>query len=192
LTSIPNNSIVISPVGNIDPDIVERIGKEIKRVFHFPAVIAPVLSDVVFAYDENRDQYHSTKILDRLSERMPENALKLIAVVDVDLFIPILTHVFGEAKLGGRTCVISLHRLKEDLAFTAHNPTYHYRIIKEAVHEFGHCFNLRHCRDHTCIMNYCRSIQDVDRRSDQLCRYCRVLLGDEMKRLGKQEAETKP
>jgi archaemetzincin len=32
-------------------------------------------------------------------------------------------------------------------------------------------------------MHYCRSIKDVDRKSGQLCRYCKILLGDEIKRL---------
>jgi archaemetzincin len=32
-------------------------------------------------------------------------------------------------------------------------------------------------------MHYCRSIKDVDRKTDHLCRYCRVLLTDELKRL---------
>ena len=191
MTEIPHDTIVISPVGDINTDILDSVGKEIERLFHFPTTNAPVLSDVAFAYDENRDQYHSTRILEKLSECTPANALKLIAIVDVDLFIPILTHVFGEAQLGGRTCVISLFRLKEDLDPAENNPAYLCRIIKEAVHELGHCFNLRHCRDPACIMNYCRSIQDVDRRSEQLCRYCRVMVEDEMKRLGMQKRETK-
>ena len=186
MTEIPHDCIVISPVGDIDSDIVDRIAAEIRRLFPFPVVIAPLLADVTFAYDENRDQYLSTKILDHLSESIPEPALKLIAVVDVDLFIPILTHVFGEAQLGGRICVVSIHRLKENLGALGRNPAYHCRIIKEAVHELGHCFNLLHCREPSCIMNYCRSVQDVDRRSEHLCRYCRVLMEDELKRLGKR------
>jgi archaemetzincin len=32
-------------------------------------------------------------------------------------------------------------------------------------------------------MHYCRNERDVDRKSDQLCRYCKVLLDDEIKRL---------
>ncbi|MBT8357335.1 MAG: archemetzincin, partial [Deltaproteobacteria bacterium] len=41
-----------------------------------------------------------------------------------------------------------------------------------------------HCKDNACIMHYCRSIKDVDRKSLQLCRYCKILLEDEMKRIG--------
>jgi predicted Zn-dependent protease len=31
-------------------------------------------------------------------------------------------------------------------------------------------------------MHYCRSEADVDRKSTELCRYCRIMLNDELKR----------
>ena len=63
------------------------------------------------------------------------------------------------------------------------------RIVKEAIHELGHTFSLRHCREHSCIMHYCRTELDVDRKSDQLCRYCKILLDDEIKKLVGSGAE---
>ncbi len=45
------------------------------------------------------------------------------------------------------------------------------RMVKEALHELGHTFKLLHCKDPQCIMHYCRSLRDVDRKSDHLCRY---------------------
>jgi predicted Zn-dependent protease len=32
-------------------------------------------------------------------------------------------------------------------------------------------------------MHYCRSEADVDRKSNDLCRYCRVMLNDELKQI---------
>jgi archaemetzincin len=58
-------------------------------------------------------------------------------------------------------------------------------VVKEAIHELGHTFNLRHCQDVACVMHYCRSMKEVDRKSNQFCRYCAVLLEDEMRRLAK-------
>ena len=128
-------------------------------------------------------QYHSTPILQVLADKTPAHALKVLGIVDMDLFIPILTHVYGEAQLGGRACIVSTHRLKEGL-FPSGNPdAVTDRLVKEAIHELGHTFNLRHCRDTACIMHYCRTVRDVDRKSDDLCRYCRVLLDDEIRRL---------
>ncbi|MGD9032009.1 MAG: hypothetical protein PVH02_05065, partial [Desulfobacteraceae bacterium] len=82
----------------------------------------------------------------------------------------------------GKTCIISTCRLKEDLPAINPKDVFLHRVVKEAIHELGHTFNLRHCPDHTCLMHYCRSERDVDRKSDELCRHCKVLLQDELKK----------
>jgi archaemetzincin len=110
----------------------------------------------------------------------------VLGIVTVDLFIPILTHVFGEAQLGGKSCIISTYRLKEGLFFSRNEPPLVSRILKEAIHELGHTFKLRHCKEKTCIMHYCRSIEDVDHKSRHFCRYCDILIEDEKKRLAKK------
>jgi len=192
LNTYPEHSIIISPIGNFGPEITEPVKKEINRIFDFPALIIPVLEDVDFAFDSGRNQYHSTSILQQLEKSAPSFAIKIIAIAKVDLFIPILTHVYGEAQLGGKACVVSTYRLKDQI-FAAHpNVIFTQRIVKEAIHELGHTFNLRHCKEHVCIMHYCRTELDVDRKSDQLCRYCKILLDDEIKRLGKSGVEKKP
>jgi archaemetzincin len=184
LIEAAEHTIALAPVGDLSTALLQRICREITRIFEFETRIETVLADVSFAYDSNRDQYHSTTILDRLAELIPPGSLKILAVVEVDLFIPILTHVFGEAQLGGKAGVISIFRLKAGVSRTGIDNTFADRVAKEAIHELGHTFHLRHCRDEKCIMHYCRNEHDVDRKSDQLCRYCRILLADEVKRLG--------
>ena len=184
MTESAENIIVVAPLGDLQPALVDRICKEITRIFNFQTRIEPVLQDVSFAYDANRDQYHSTTILEKLAALSPPDSLKLLAVVQVDLFIPILTHVYGEAQLGGKSSVISISRLSEGISKMGIDETFGDRVAKEAIHELGHTFNLRHCKDANCIMHYCRNEHDVDRKSDQLCRYCRIMLGDEVKRMG--------
>jgi archaemetzincin len=183
LSETAEHTIVVTPVGDLQPELVDRICKDINRIFDFQTRIETVLADVSFAYDSNRDQYHSTAILDKLAELIPQQSLKILAVVQVDLFIPILTHVYGEAQLGGKSSVISIVRLSEGIASMGINDTFGDRVAKEAIHELGHTFNLRHCKDENCIMHYCRNEHDVDRKSDQLCRYCRIMLEDELKRI---------
>jgi archaemetzincin len=186
------NSIIISPIGTFDPEITEPVKKEINRIFGFPALIVPVLEDVDFAFDSGRNQHHSTLILQQLEKSAPNFAMKVIAITKVDLFIPILTHVYGEAQLGGKACVVSTYRLRDHISVAHPDVVFKQRIVKEAVHELGHTFNLRHCKEHVCIMHYCRTEFDVDRKSDQLCRYCKILLEDEIKRIIKSGAEKKP
>lgn len=188
----PEHNIAISPIGNFDPEITEPVKKEINRIFGFPALIIPILEDVDFALDSGRNQYHSTSILKQLEKSAPSFAMKVIAITKVDLFIPILTHVYGEAQLGGKACVVSTYRLKDQISAANPGVIFKQRIVKEAIHELGHTFNLRHCKEHACIMHYCRTELDVDRKSDQLCRYCKILLDDEIKRLRKSGMEKKP
>ena len=174
--------IVVAPVGDLPAELLDRICKDVTGVFNMETRIESLLQDVSFAYDTNRDQYHSTAILEKLAEVIPPDDLKVLAVVQVDLFIPILTHVYGEAQLGGKSSVVSIHRLGQGIVAMDINDTFGDRVAKEAIHELGHTFNLRHCKNQNCIMHYCRNEHDVDQKSDQLCRYCRIMLDDEVKR----------
>ena len=183
MTSTTAHSIVINPIGNYSQELLETIRSEIKRIFGFNSEITSILEDLAFAYDLNRNQYHSTLILNHLAENPPPATVRIMAIVQVDLFIPILTYVYGEAQLGGKACVVSTFRLNEGLPATNIGNPFLERIAKESIHELGHTFNLRHCRDHTCIMHYCRNEHDVDQKSNDLCRYCKIMLEDELKRI---------
>jgi archaemetzincin len=175
--------IIISPIENIAVCNYQSLGREIHRTFDFKTEIKSLLQDVNFAYDLTRDQYHSTAILEKLASTSPPSATKIVAITHVDLFIPILTHVYGEAQLAGKACIVSTFRLQEGLSITNIEKEFENRVVKEVLHELGHTFNLRHCDDKSCIMHYCRSIKDVDRKTDQLCRYCKILLNDELKKM---------
>jgi archaemetzincin len=172
--------IVISPIGDVDAGVTAVISEEVNRIFGYSTEILSLISDLHFALDPERSQYHSTSILEILAARTPQEVLKVVAVTHVDLFIPILTHVYGEAQLGGKACIISTCRLKENVGS---QKVFWERMAKEAVHELGHTFNLRHCKDPSCLMHYCRTVRDVDMKSEEFCRYCKILLEDELKRL---------
>jgi archaemetzincin len=177
--------LVISPIGRLEVDrgFMEHLGNEIHSVFGYPTDIRPLLDETDLRVDPVRKQYHSTPILEKLTMIGPPDALKVLAITKVDLFIPILTHVYGEAQLGGKSCILSIYRFSKVRALAAGREIFQSRVAKEAVHELGHTFNLRHCRDSTCVMHYCGSVEEVDRKSNQFCRYCRVLLDDEIERL---------
>jgi archaemetzincin len=183
LTPPSAHNIVISPIGGLTPDLLGSISDEVKRIYGYPTEVRLLLDDLEFAFHPNRNQYHSTTILEQLAFKAPADAIKVLAIVQVDLFIPILTHVYGEAQLGGKACIVSTIRLNEGHSALNIQEPFLSRIVKEAIHELGHTFKLRHCPDHSCLMHYCRNETDVDRKSDQLCRYCKIFLEDEIKRL---------
>lgn len=183
MTSASGHTILIMPASELNGEITETVSRAIQKIFGFATASETLVTDLAFAFDATREQYHSTPILKRLAEGAPDWALKIIALVQVDLFIPILTHVYGEAQLGGKTCIVSSFRLNNEPWRHNAREKFLQRMIKESIHELGHTFNLRHCRDPKCIMHYCRSEADVDLKSEELCRYCRILLLDEIKKL---------
>jgi archaemetzincin len=125
------------------------------------------------AFDPRRNQHSSTQILHWLSERYPKGAVRLLAITDYDLFIPILTFVFGEAELRGRTAVVSFARLLiQDGAFVPRDRAAQ-RLAKEVVHELGHTFGLLHCKSYRCVMARSASLKDVDMKEPALCPDCK-------------------
>jgi archaemetzincin len=181
VTANDGHTILISPIGSFGSDLLAAIDQAIDRIFGARTMVQPLLSDLSFALAPARGQYHSTRIIAELTAAAPASALKVLALADVDLFIPILTHVYGEAQLGGRSCIVSVFRLSEGLPAYRWRENLESRLVKEAIHELGHTFGLRHCPDPRCTMHYCRNESDVDRKSGELCRYCRVMLADALK-----------
>ncbi len=179
------DTIIISPVGDIPAWVNATILEKIGPMFGFETRITRLLMDIEFAYDMERDQYYSTLILEELAKRAPDHCVKVLAITKEDLFIPILTHVYGEAQLGGLSSIISIARLVGEQVPDPMGKGRE-RIIKEAAHELGHAFDLRHCEDSHCIMHYCRKLEDVDHKTDRFCRYCTVLYKDSLALMAKE------
>jgi archaemetzincin len=98
----------------------------------------------------------------------------LLAVLPHDLFIPILTFVFGEAELGGTAAVVSYHRLESQRYGLPANPALlTERFRKEALHELGHTLGLFHCPDQGCVMHSSTSVDEIDLKGGDFCGECR-------------------
>ena len=181
MEKIPSPCIGINPIKLKDTSFLQCLLKEIKNSLGLGTELINVLDDIEFAYHEGRGQYYSTRILEELNRLTPDKYFRVLAITDKDLFIPILTYVYGEAQLDGRAAIISTNRLmpqnrspKELMKFTN-------RITKEALHELGHTFGLTHCRDKRCIMHYCRTLREVDEKQTKFCFFCETMLIDKLR-----------
>ena len=121
------------------------------------------------AFDPARGQHSSTVILRWLVERVPAGVRKVLAVTDVDLFIPVLTFVYGEAQLNGVAAVVSTARLT-----TGEPSQFLGRVVKTCVHEIGHTFGLVHCDAPRCVMRRSTNVAGLDLKSAAFCDDCLV------------------
>ena len=130
-----------------------------------------------FSHDPGRGQYRSTAILEMLLRLLPNDAEKLLAVTGRDLFVPVLTFVFGQAQLGGRAAVVSLARLRQEFyGLPPNREVLVERAAKEALHEAGHMFGLVHCTDRNCAMSLATNVRQIDAKQPALCAPCRARL----------------
>lgn len=144
----------------------------------FPSIrvsIEAPLSEPTEAYDSRRNQYHSTRILVFLEQRIRDFLVdKLLGVTYFDLFVPGLNFVFGEARLPGSVGVISTQRLKP--RSPKQGDLFEKRATKEAVHEIGHMMGMEHCSDTSCVMYFSNTLADTDHKGLDLCGRCQSQL----------------
>ena len=100
-----------------------------------------------------------------------------VRLADVDLFIPILTFVFGEAQLDGAAAVVSTARLRTNHG-TSNMRLLISRLAKECVHELGHTFGLYHCHQFECVMRSSTYVEEIDLKRAGFCPACAERLAE--------------
>jgi archaemetzincin len=162
----------LGATAEVDRAALEAIGERVATEFGAP-VRGIELPELDFAYDAGRGQYASIAVLEMLVAMCPGDAFKLLAVTERDLFIPVLTFVFGHAQLGGRAGVVSLARLRQE--FYGLEPdarVFMERAQKEVLHEAGHLFGLVHCHDSGCAMSLATGVRQIDTKRAEFCARC--------------------
>ena len=177
--------IHIVAVGRVDRDVLDYLAATLPDDLGIRCVVSLHTLDPALSYNATRQQYHSTQILARLLELPAGAGDKTLGVCDVDLFIPILTFVFGEAQLNNRAALISVHRLRQSFyGLPADERLFYERSEKEAVHELGHAFGLIHCQRYECVMHFSNSIEQVDLKQNSFCETCSGLVAKSLAKAG--------
>jgi archaemetzincin len=169
-----------------DERLLEGTRASIAATFEVPAMVWDAADRPSDTWDARRGQHSSTGILRWLVSRRPVEASKVIAVTDVDLFIPVLTFVYGEAQLGGWAAVVSTARLSLE---PDGRRLLRARLAKECIHELGHTFGLIHCDTEGCVMTRSVNIAAVDAKQPQLCADCRLEYLERLVRQGDDDAQ---
>lgn len=161
-----------------EKDLVENIALCVKNIFMLPVLIISEHIDLSEFYDPARRQYNGTLILEKIDNNFSEGSSKTVGLFAVDLFIPILTFIFGQAYLNGRTGIASYYRLSnERYGVTRNDEIMYQRFRKEVIHELGHLFGLVHCHDPLCVMRSSTYVEDIDQKNEDFCHTCRNKIG---------------
>ena len=181
------NVICVVPLGSVEDAVLGAIEMCLWQEFGLETRRLPPLDEPGFAHDAKRMQYSSELILQMLRKSSPPDARALLAVTEKDLFIPMLTFVFGHAQFNGTVGVVSLARLRQEFyGLPANHPLLLARAMKETVHEVGHIFGLSHCSNPSCPMSLSNALQQVDRKEEDLCRNCSIVLEEHLHRISER------
>ena len=166
-------SIHLLQIGNVPTHLCTPIAQGIQNYMGVPIQhhVIPELPEKT--YDITRGQYHATRLLECVeSYPIPPQDL-ILGLTQVDLFIPILTFVFGEARLNKPGAILSLHRLTPQFYGLPQNDALTIqRATIEAIHELGHNLGLLHCNQYPCAMHASRTADDIDLKNPRFCPDC--------------------
>lgn len=171
------SEIIVAPINFSNPELIDKIISELKKFLPYKIVLNSLQLDLSFAYSAERGQYYSTKIIQQLQPYAKKTNGKFLSLVEVDLFIPVFTYVFGEAQLNGKISIVSLTRLHEEFySGISDQKLLIERTIKEILHELGHNFGLIHCKDWDCVMHSSLGIEEVDIKGIDYCNRCKTMI----------------
>lgn len=167
-------SIALISFGQFDTAFLDKIAEGVMLEFHHPVKVFNGHIDLSEFYDNSRGQYNANKLLKEVDTHYSTSFLKTFGLFNVDLFVPILTYIFGQAFLNGKSGIASLYRFNnEKYGIRMDENIIFDRFRKTIIHELGHTFGLVHCYMPDCVMRSSTYVEDVDQKGHHLCGHCR-------------------
>lgn len=166
--------LLLVPFYFAEPQQLREIEKRLPEIYDLHVQRVTPWFDPEKSFHAGRGQYDALGLLRQLLEGLPEDADRVLAMTGVDLFIPVLTYVFGEAQLDGPTSILSARRLAPQAYGLPADPArFGQRLLTESVHELGHTFGLPHCTTPGCAMHGATYVEEIDLKGPVLCDGCR-------------------
>jgi archaemetzincin len=170
-------NLYLAPVVFSNTQLLDRIIGTLQQTFktHVNKISLSIDTDSLFSYE--RRQFFSTGFIEQAIKQTAHINGKIILITELDIYVPVLTFLYGEAQLKGKHSVVSVFRLHEEFySGVTNNELLYERTIKEIYHELGHNFGLIHCQNWDCVMHSSNSIEEVDLKGDTYCVNCKNFL----------------
>lgn len=136
------------------------------------------------AFDPSRGQWSAVEFMKELVRICPPGASRILGLTSDDLFVPVLSFLFGQAQLGGAAALVSTARLRQEFyGLPSNQDLLLMRVRKEILHEMGHTLGLVHCPDRSCAMCLSTNLEQVDIKGDSFCRPCSLSVDSRVKSL---------
>lgn len=172
------HKITLVSLGYFDRKMLEQVAKAVQLQYGVEVSLREEHVDINKYFDAGRKQYNGNLLLRDIDQHYASDAHKTIGLLSVDLFIPILTYIFGQAYLNGRAGIASFYRLSnERYGLESDKELLTNRFSKEVIHELGHSYGLIHCLTHRCVMQSSTYVEDIDQKLPSLCHDCKKTLG---------------
>ncbi len=168
------NTVTLASFGPFDRKSLEAIAEAITDELGMQVRIVERRIDLSDYFDINRRQYDGNKLMNLAEAEFYDTSGKIVALFNVDLFIPILTFIFGQAYLGGKIAIASMFRLRnEHYGLNPNELLLLDRFTKEVIHELGHTMGLIHCPTPECVMRSSTYVEDIDQKKQNFCKNCK-------------------
>ncbi len=180
--------IYLQKIGQLDQSILIKLKSTLERKLNEFNIRVKINNDQITLtdseYNKSKEQFNASKILKRLRKNSFNRCFfRILGILDEDIYSKKHNFVFGSANMRSGIALISLTRLREK--FYKETSILHRkhetekdiedRIPKEAIHELGHTFGLRHCNN-LCVMRFSDSLKEVDKKPPEFCNSCLNLL----------------
>jgi archaemetzincin len=166
--------IIVIPLGDLDFYQINKLAANLSVAFSSGVDILQGIELPDEAENQERGQFYSTVILTKLELMRQNQTEKILGITEEDLYVPTLPFVYGEADPESGCAVVSFFRLRQEFFGLPEDEKQIYqRMLKEAIHQMGHLYNLSACNNPRCVMYRSESMLDTDSKAEKFCDICR-------------------